>query len=525
MANDPNPTSGAVNTAPPSESDSKEQAPSTNLDTLKLGFHYAVSHGPKLILIPLLAFVAVQIQRNVTVDDVVNFAKYLLDNHLLECVVAGFLVLIAAIVYSLTRPNPIYLVDYSCYRPPDALTITVRNALATARSCGFFDEAALAFQSKVFDRSGLGDRTCLPPCLLTTPPTPSLAEARSEAEMVIFNILDDLFKKTGVDPKKISALVVNCSLFCPTPSLSAMIVNKYNMRHDVQSYNLGGMGCSAGLIAVKLAQDLLQRSKGTYAVVVSTENISQNIYLGKRRSMQVSNCLFRVGGAAILLTNKNSERYRAKYELKHAIRTHMGKDSKCYNCVFQEEDDEKLVGVALSRDLMRVAGDALRMNITTLGPLVLPLSEQLLFAAVLVARKLFGMKLKPYVPDFKLAFEHFCIHAGGRAVIDEVEKNLELTRWHVEPSRMTLYRFGNTSSSSIWYELSYSEAAGRVRMGDRVWQIAFGSGFKCQSAVWKAIRRIDPKVSRGPWADYYEPGSGHNLAAHVADAEAPSRPL
>jgi hypothetical protein len=38
------------------------------------------------------------------------------------------------------------------------------------------------------------------------------------------------------------------------------------------------------------------------------------------------------------------------------------------------------------------AGEALKANITTLGPLVLPLSEQVLFAANMVARKLFGRK-------------------------------------------------------------------------------------------------------------------------------------
>ncbi|KAJ0086660.1 hypothetical protein Patl1_08092 [Pistacia atlantica] len=27
------------------------------------------------------------------------------------------------------------------------------------------------------------------------------------------------------------------------------------------------------------------------------------------------------------------------------------------------------------------------------------------------------MKIKPYIPDFKLAFKHFCIHVGGRAVL------------------------------------------------------------------------------------------------------------
>ena len=30
-----------------------------------------------------------------------------------------------------------------------------------------------------------------------------------------------------------------------------------------------------------------------------------------------------------------------------------------------------------------------------------------------------------------------------------------------------------------------------VRRGDRVWQIAFGSGFKCNSAVWKAVRNVN----------------------------------
>jgi hypothetical protein len=44
-------------------------------------------------------------------------------------------------------------------------------------------------------------------------------------------------------------------------------------------------------------------------------------------------------------------------------------------------------GVHLSKDLMSIAGHALKANITTLGPLVLPVSEQLLFFISLVMRK------------------------------------------------------------------------------------------------------------------------------------------
>jgi 3-ketoacyl-CoA synthase len=49
--------------------------------------------------------------------------------------------------------------------------------------------------------------------------------------------------------------------------------------------------------------------------------------------------------------------------------------------------------------------------------------------------------------------------------------------------------------------LAYSEAKGRIKRGDRTWQIAFGSGFKCNSAVWKALRTINPAKEKNPWMD------------------------
>lgn len=365
---------------------------------------------------------------------------------------------------------------------------------------GDFDDSSLEFQRKILERSGLGEETYVPEAMHYIPPRPSMAAAREEAEQVMFGALDNLFDNTKVKPKDIGILVVNCSLFNPTPSLSAMIVNKYKLRGNIKSFNLGGMGCSAGVIAIDLAKDMLQIHRNTYAIVVSTENITQNWYFGNQKSMLIPNCLFRVGGAAILLSNKSSDRRKAKYRLLQTVRTHKGADDKAFKCVYQEQDDAGKTGVSLSKDLMAIAGGALKTNITTLGPLVLPISEQLLFFATLMAKKVLNANVKPYIPDFKLAFEHFCIHAGGRAVIDELEKNLQLLPVHVEASRMTLHRFGNTSSSSIWYELGYIEAKGRMKKGDRVWQIAFGSGFKCNSAVWQALRNVKASPN-SPWDD------------------------
>ncbi|KAH9297404.1 hypothetical protein KI387_029086, partial [Taxus chinensis] len=55
----------------------------------------------------------------------------------------------------------------------------------------------------------------------------------------------------------------------------------------------------------------------------------------------------------------------------------------------------------------------------------------------------------------------------GRPVLDELQNNLSLLEHHMEPSRMTLHRFGNTSSSTLWYELAYMEAKKRVKRDAR----------------------------------------------------------
>jgi hypothetical protein len=41
------------------------------------------------------------------------------------------------------------------------------------------------------------------------------------------------------------------------------------------------------------------------------------------------------------------------------------------------------------------------------------------------------------------------------------------------------------------YILSNIETKRGVKRGDRIWQIGFGSGFKCNSAVWCATRNIN----------------------------------
>ncbi|XP_049408944.1 3-ketoacyl-CoA synthase 11-like [Solanum stenotomum] len=205
---------------------------------------------------------------------------------------------------------------------------------------GNYSEEILDKMRMSMDKVGLGDSTYLPKTLLTNSPNLCLETSLKEAEDVMFGSLDILFEKTKIDPKDVGILIVNCSVFDPVPSLSCMIVNHYKMNENVLSYNLGGMGCTAGLLAVRLANQLLQLQK-------------------------------------------------------------------------------------------------------------------------------------------KLGFSDLAMEA----------------------SKISLRRFGNTSSSSIWYILAYAETKGRIKKGDKIWQMAFGSGFKCSSVIWRTIRNVDTNDMKNPWKE------------------------
>lgn len=415
---------------------------------------------------------------------------------------AASVLIIVAILYFGFRSNCTYLVDFKCYQPPDHLRVPVSHFIEHTERCCDFNRESIDFQIKVCKRSSVGSETCMPTGVHQIPHDTSLNPTLNEIEEVLFPIVRDLLTKHNINPKSIDILVSNCSLFCPTPSITAMIINKFGFRSNVKSVSLSGMGCSAGILSISLAKDLLKVHKNSLALVLSMEVVTPNGYTGQSKSMILANTLFRMGGVAILLSNRKQDRSTSKYKLQHLVRTHMGSDDQSYSSVIQELDEDGKVGVSLSKKLLYVAGNALRTNISELGPCVLPYTEQFKYVCSLVRRKIWAhaKRKEIYMPDFKKAFEHFCIHAGGRAVIDAVESNLKLHREDGEASRMTLYRFGNTSSSSVWYELCYLEAKGRVKKGDRIWQIAFGSGFKCNSAVWKCISDIEPNI-KNSWSD------------------------
>ncbi|CAF2283409.1 hypothetical protein BRARA_D01714 [Brassica rapa] len=404
-----------------------------------------------------------------------------------------------------------YILDYQCHKPSDDRMVSTQfsgEIIHRNKNLGLNE---YKFLLKAIVSSGIGEQTYAPRLVFEgREERPSLQDGISEMEDFYVESIGKLLERQKISPKEIDILVVNVSMLSTMPSLASRIINHYKMREDVKVFNLTGMGCSASLISVDIVKNIFKSYANKLALIATSESLGPNWYSGNNRSMILANCLFRSGGCAILLTNKRSLRKKAMFRLKCMVRTHHGAREDSYNCCIQSEDEQGRVGFYLGKNLPKAATRAFVDNLKVITPKILPVTELFRFMLKLLIKKIkmhqnpskASMNLPPGTPikagiNFKTGIEHFCIHTGGKAVIDGIGHSLDLSEYDIEPARMTLHRFGNTSASSLWYVLAYMEAKKRLKRGDRVFMISFGAGFKCNSCVWEVVRDLTVGGSKG----------------------------
>ncbi|XP_047333366.1 3-ketoacyl-CoA synthase 12-like [Impatiens glandulifera] len=419
------------------------------------------------------------------------------------------------------RNRHCYILNYQCFKPSDNQMLTTKfsgDIVMRNKNIGLEE---FKFLLKAIVSSGIGEQTYGPNMVFHGRENcPTSDDIISEMDVMFDDIIHKLLTRSNVSPSEIDVLVVNVSMLAAVPSLTARIINRYKMREDIKVYNLTGMGCSASLISINIIETIFKSEKDKLALMVTSESLTPNWYSGNDRSMILANCLFRLGGCAVLLTNKSSLKQKAMLKLKSLVRVHHGGRDESYGCCLQKEDDNGRIGFYLGRNLPKAATKAFIENLKRIIPNILPIRELLRFSIASFAWKWIygygsrkrGLGFRPIV-NLKTGVNHFCLHTGGKAVIDGIGKSLNLNEYDLEPARMTLHRFGNTSASSLWYVLSYMEAKKRLRKSDKVFMIGFGAGFKCNSCLWEVMRDLKDDDRSNVWnesIDMYPPRSVEN---------------
>ena len=142
---------------------------SVKLKSVKLGYQYLVNHFFAFLLIPVILVTAIGLVR-LGPHELLAIGRSLLDLDLVPVLCSTIVIIFVSTVYFMSRPRPVYLIDYACFKPPSRHRVPFATFLEHSCLIPYYTEKTTKFQMYILERSGLGEETALPPSIHYIPP-------------------------------------------------------------------------------------------------------------------------------------------------------------------------------------------------------------------------------------------------------------------------------------------------------------------------------------------------------------------
>jgi len=241
--------------------------------------------------------------------------------------------------------------------------------------------------------------------------------------------------QAGMGPADVDAVITVSSTGIATPSLDALIIERMNLRCDVQRLPVFGLGCAGGVIGLARAGQMAISCPGSHVLLLVVELCGLTFRKGDRtKSNVVATALFGDGAAAAVLTTEPPADTGAA--VVRAWGEHTWPDTLDV-MGWRVEDDG--FGVLFSRDIPGIVRRDYRAAL-----------DRFLAAS-----------------DLSLDdIDEFAVHPGGAKVVSALEEVFGLDSGGLASSRAVLRDFGNMSATTVLFVLerilANSEPSGRV---------------------------------------------------------------
>lgn len=297
--------------------------------------------------------------------------------------------------------------------------------------------AALDFQAALDDGVGIYRPSS------RQPGGPGMAARTALFDTAARPLVRDLLSQlSGQRLARADLLVTASCTHASSPGLERAVFADCAIPRSVQRWNLGFMGCSAALAAMRLV--FQARRLGRSALVVACELSSLHFQYTDQLDQMTANLLFSDGAAALIMS---SERARVRVL-----------DCRC--AALPEAADQ----------MLWLAGD---------HGLELRLSPEL--------PDTLGGVLPAIVRDFlrphglrSADVSHWLVHPGGPQILERTAEALRLPAQALDLSRSILREFGNMSSPTILFIM---QALFRQEAGGVAVALAFGPGLTIEMVL------------------------------------------
>lgn len=255
--------------------------------------------------------------------------------------------------------------------------------------------------------------------------------------------------KGRMEPGEITHLITVSCTGLSAPGLDLYIAEALNLASNIFRTSVNFMGCYAAIHALKFAKMICDSTPASNVLIVSTELCTLHFQKEYSLDNAASSLLFGDGSAAVLVSNK------------------MKSDAGIsLNTFFSE------VAYKGKKDMSwKISSKGFLMNLSTYVPELI--EEDI---GGLVENALAESKIS------KDAITHWCIHPGGRKILDVIQKKLQLSEIDLSCSRKVLAAYGNMSSATILFVLK--EILDNVENREaNIFGVAFGPGLTMETFI------------------------------------------
>ena len=264
--------------------------------------------------------------------------------------------------------------------------------------------------------------------------------------------VNKILTTNNVDPASIERLItISCTGFY-APGYDYYLIERFHIPPDVKRTHIGFMGCAAALIGFNSAfESLSTLSPGKKILLVTTEICSIHLQTEPTKDNIMSNLIFADGAAAALFSNDPG--------LGHL------KILNTASWLFE--------GSANSMG-WEIGNFGFEMILSTELPKLILEHAMPRLKTILSG---FGLK--------KEDIKYWALHPGGRAILDSIQKGLDLPEDLMAPSRSILKNYGNMSSASILFVLREIMNNNSIGKDELCCAVAFGPGLTMEVVILK----------------------------------------
>lgn len=232
------------------------------------------------------------------------------------------------------------------------------------------------------------------------------------------------------------------------PGLDLMVTDMMDLPKTIFRTSINFMGCYAAIHAMKLADAICKTKRNAKVMIVCTELCTLHFQKDPSPDNITSTLLFSDGSAAALIVHDEDE--------------HEGLHLKSfYSEIVAKGKRDMAWELSSTGFLMTLSGYIPDLIEEDFEPLV-------------------GRALQHAGLD-KKQISNWCIHPGGKRIVDSIHKSLHLTNGELDTSYKVLKEYGNMSSPTILFVLNEIMKSTERKKDQLIFGAAFGPGLTMET--------------------------------------------